>query len=64
MKPFWRSKTLWFNALALALTVAGAFGFGDFRPSPEVEAIALVIVTLINLVLRFATSQAVGLSRK
>jgi len=60
-KAFWRSKTFWFNCLALIVAVAGAFGYGDFQPSPEVQQMALVIVTLANLALRFVTREPVGL---
>ncbi len=60
-KAFWKSKTLWFNLLALLVAVAGAFGYGDFQPSPEVQQLALVIVTVVNLVLRFVTREPLGL---
>jgi hypothetical protein len=61
MKPFWQSKTFWFNVLALVVAVAGAFGFAGFRPSADTEQLAYVLVVLINLVLRFVTKQPVGL---
>jgi len=58
-KEFWRSKTFWFNLISLLVSVAGAFGFAEFEPSPEVGQIALVIVTLANLGLRFVTKEPV-----
>ena len=56
-KNFWRSKTFWFNVLTLGVAVATAFGFTDFEPAPEVSQIALVVVTIINLILRFLTKE-------
>jgi len=51
-KPFWRSKTFWFNALAVVVAVAGAFGFEQFHPDPAVGGIAAAIVAVVNLILR------------
>lgn len=62
-KEFWKSKTFWFNVLALLVAVAAAFGYTDFHPSAETEQVALVLVTIVNLVLRFYTSQGVRLMR-
>ena len=60
MKAFWKSKTFWFNVLALIVAVAGAFGFAGFKPSPDVEQAGYVIVALINLLLRFLTKKPIG----
>jgi len=46
------SMTVIFNVLALLVAIAGGFGFIDFKPTPEVTAIAAGIVALINLYLR------------
>jgi len=54
-KRFWQSKVFWFNVVALIVVVAGAFGFGEFSPDPEVVEYGVVVVTVINLVLRFVT---------
>lgn len=54
-KHFWKSKVFWFNGLALIVVVAGAFGFGEFSPDPEVVEYGVVAVTVINLILRFVT---------
>jgi hypothetical protein len=59
MKPFWQSKTLWFNALFLIVSLAGVVGFGEFQPSPEIVEVATVVAAVINLVLRLVTKQAV-----
>jgi len=60
-KAFWQSKTFWFNVLALLVAVASAFGFGGFQPDPQVQEYALVIVTVINILLRFITKQGITL---
>lgn len=57
-KPFWQSKTLIFNALALLALLANQFGFADFKLDAEVSAGALAI---INLALRLITKTAVSL---
>lgn len=58
-KSFFKSKTFWFNALALCVLVANAFGFVDFEAAPEVPQIGLVLVTTVNLILRFFTDKSV-----
>jgi hypothetical protein len=58
-KPFYQSKTFWFNLLALVATIAASFGYAEFTPGAEIEQYALVAVTIINLVLRFITVQPV-----
>jgi len=61
-KPIYRSKTFWFNVLALIVTVAGAFGFSDFKLSPDYQQLAVGLVAIINLALRFATDKGITLS--
>ena len=60
-KSLWKSKTFWFNLLALVVVIATAFGFADFQPSPEVEQIGMVVITIVNLLLRFMTKEPVKL---
>lgn len=56
MKPFYRSKTIWINALgALALLLHGPLG--SAIPA-EYVAVGLAVV---NLALRIVTTQAVTL---
>ncbi|MCK5276221.1 MAG: hypothetical protein KAR37_16320 [Alphaproteobacteria bacterium] len=59
-KPFWASKTLWVNAIALVAAVTGAFGI-DLGLDPETQtAIVGAVMSVVNIVLRFATKTAVG----
>ena len=39
-KEFWKSKTFWFNVLALIVAVAGYFGFAGFEPDSDVLTLA------------------------
>lgn len=59
-KPFWASKTLWVNAIALVAAVTGAFGI-DLGLDPETQtAIVGALMGVVNIVLRFMTKTAVG----
>lgn len=60
-KSIFLSKTLLFNGLTLLILVANQFGFAGFERDPNLEAYALVIVTLVNIVLRLMTKQPVKL---
>lgn len=58
-KSIWLSKTFWFNALALVILVANAFGFAEFMRDPAVDQYALIIITLVNIGLRMLTKRPV-----
>lgn len=59
-KPFWASKTLWINAIALVAAVTGAFGM-DLGLDPETQtAVVGALMGVVNIVLRFMTKTAVG----
>lgn len=58
-KKIWRSRTFWWNILALVVALAGYFGFGDFEASPDTAAIAAGVAAVINLVLRVLTDEPV-----
>jgi hypothetical protein len=60
MKAFYESKTFWFNALTVVLAIAAYFGFGEFQADPKALELGSVIVAVINIVLRFATSKAIA----
>ena len=58
-KPFWASKTLWVNGVALVGSVAITFGW-DFGLTPEVQgSVVTAIMGVVNIVLRFTTNSAV-----
>lgn len=59
MKQFYESKTFWFNVLFLLGAVAAYFGFGDFKPSNDSVELASVVVAIINITLRFLTTQPI-----
>lgn len=60
-KSIFKSKTLWFNVLAVIVLTASQFGYGDFKPSEDFLAIAGVIVPIVNVLLRKITNQPVHL---
>ncbi len=67
-KAFYKSKTLWFNALAIAGLLASYFGYDSFSLDEEtkgtVMAILGAVATLGNAGLRFTTKKAVGTEDK
>jgi len=56
-KEWYKSKVFWFNVLALIVMLAGAFGFGEFQPDEQWVEVGAVLISVINLVLRFLTQQ-------
>jgi len=59
MKKWYESKTIFVNALAFAAAAAAAFGF-DLGLTAEVQAeIAVGVMAVVNVVLRFVTRTAV-----
>lgn len=66
-KPVWESKTFWFNLILLVVAVASKFGFSDYVPTPAhqmlIDSSAVILAALINIGLRFVTSQGVTLTR-
>lgn len=55
-KPFYTSKTLVFNVLAVLVLIANQFGFTDFSLDPEYAG---MILAIINGILRFTTTKPV-----
>lgn len=60
-KPFWASKTMWVNVVALVASVAAAFGAVDL--DAEVQAsIVGGAMAVANIVLRIVTKGGVSAS--
>ena len=58
-KPFWASKTLWVNAIALVASILVANGM-DLGLTPEVQgSIVAGIMSVVNIILRIITKSAV-----
>jgi hypothetical protein len=60
MKPWWKSKTVWFNVLMAVL--AGAEGsLNVFQPLLPVNVwpVFVAVVTCLNLVLRAVSTQTI-----
>ena len=56
-KPFYQSKTLIFNVLAVIVLIATQFGFGEFQLDAEWTA---GVIAIVNFALRLATTKPVG----
>ena len=61
MKSFLISKTFWFNILALAVMVAGNFGFKEFATETWVNDAGVGLILIVNLILRFITKEPIVL---
>jgi hypothetical protein len=62
-KPWYRSKTIWFNALTIV--VAGATMFGYAPDEDLLETVTGTLIALspvVNLVLRFVTKRPVEIA--
>lgn len=59
-KPWYRSKTVWWNVITIIVTVAAIFGY---QPNEEIAtAVTTTVVALsplVNLILRFVTKEAI-----
>ena len=61
-KPFWASKTLWINTIALVAAITGAFGIDLGLDAETQTAVIAGIMAAVNIVLRFVTDSGVGVS--
>lgn len=61
-KPFYRSKTFWFNMVTIMVTVASFMGYVPNQELAEQVTVGLVSISpLINLGLRFITKSEITL---
>lgn len=59
VKPFWASRTLWVNLLALFAALGGIFEI-DVGLTPAVQtAMVTSIMAIVNMILRAITKSAV-----
>ena len=47
---WYQSKTFWFSILYGLVALAGAFGFGEFEPSPEVVQYVSIGISVIGAI--------------
>lgn len=60
-KPWYQSKTIWFNALTILIAVATYFGYTPNQAIADNTASFLVVISpLVNLYLRHKTTQAIS----
>ena len=59
MKPWYKSRTLWVNVVMAAST--GAVGYLMSEPAIQDSAVAVAIVSAVNIFLRTITKDAITL---
>jgi len=59
-KPFYKSKTFWFNVVAFIVAILANFGYTGEVPA-DWQPFILPAVIVANLILRFVTKQPIGL---
>lgn len=68
MKPIYRSKTFWFNVIAVVVLVASQFGYSEFSLDQDTVDLVLKIlagVTAVgNVGLRLTTKEPVSVTGK
>ena len=55
-KEWWKSKTIWFNVLALVATVATNWGYTGDLPA-DWQVFVPVVVVVVNLIMRLVTKE-------
>ena len=59
-KPFYRSKTLWFNALTVLIFAAKLFGYTeDQELSSQLSSLWIVLAPFVNIALRLVTKKPI-----
>lgn len=59
MKPWYKSKTFWFNIVSIAIAIATLIADPTLAASPQIVSGAVGVVTIGNLVLRLLTDTAI-----
>lgn len=55
-KAWWKSKTVWFNLLALVTAIAGGWGYTGELPA-DWAVLVPSIIAAVNLLLRLVTKE-------
>jgi len=59
-KPWWQSKTVWFNVLAtVAAVLTAMLGLDWVKDNPALTSTIVAIMSFINTALRFITTKPV-----
>ncbi len=58
-KALLQSKVFWFNLLFAVVTLAGLFGYEDFKPDARLVEVLGAVVTFGNILLRLYTSKPI-----
>jgi len=53
------SKTFWFNILFVLVSLAGLFGYSEFKPDERLVSFVATFGAVINIVLRVKTSEPI-----
>lgn len=59
-KPWWRSRTVWFNVATLAVTIAGVVADPALALDSRIVAGAAGVMTVGNVALRLLTNQPIA----
>ena len=62
-KPFYQSKTLWINVISLLLVVLAELAREQYGLSESWLGLVALLTPVLNVVLRFVTSQPIALGR-
>ena len=60
-KKWWTSKTLWVNAITLAVAVVAAVVDSEMLPAKYVALATSIVLPLLNMALRVVTGQPLAL---
>lgn len=61
MKKVYLSKTMVFAVLYIVVGLAGALGFAEYNPSPDVVSLGLLLTGLLTALLRWFTKESLTL---
>ena len=62
-KPFYQSKTLWINVISLLLVILAELAREQYGISESWLGLVALLTPVLNVVLRFLTTQPLSLTR-